>query len=110
MKIVRNLSAIFVVAIISLACYFSVGVKGAWHYDLNPTSNINLDMNIGLFAWEGSEELPNLGDEGESHLALIERLTKSEYGLINPNSFLNEQPTYLISPILIPPFSTSYIL
>lgn len=89
-KYVRFICSALVVAIISLTCYFASGVNAAWHYAMNPTSQIDLNMSIGLFPWQGSEELPDLGDDGQSHLALIERLTMTEYGLNDPSSFLSE--------------------
>lgn len=102
MKGVRLISTIFVVAIISLVCFFSNGVKGFWFYAMNEPGSI-VTLSAGIFAWEGSDQLPGGGGTtdpenpdtpvqppvGENHLALLKRIIDSDLGINNHDSFLS---------------------
>ena len=90
MKSAKSLCAIIFVAVISLTLVFVGGVKAAWHYSLKPSDEFVLDINISVFAWQGSDELPDDEKVGENHIALIERITLSDFGLNNQSSFLSQ--------------------
>ena len=66
------------------------GVFATWKYPTQqPTVEAQIPLQITDFYWTGAGELPELDDVGENHVALIERLAISEYGMNNPDSFLS---------------------
>ncbi len=103
MRKIRYLSLVFVVAMIAFFSLGSFGIFGAWIYSGSVSQPLPLHVELGLFAWEGSEILPGGGGEtpenpdipvpevpvGENHMALIKRLVESDVGLNNASSFLN---------------------
>ncbi len=68
------------------------GVFATWSYaeDLPVFKTETLPLTANEFYWEGAENLPEESVVGENHVALIERITKSEYGMNNPSAFLSE--------------------
>lgn len=100
MKILKFLSATFVIAIISLTCFFSFSVKGAWHYALSSSSTIEVPMSVEVFPWVGADELPN-DVMGEDHQHLINKILNGTYtesngsvtniGLNNPDSYISNE-------------------
>ena len=67
------------------------GVYANWKYPLRqPTIEMQVPIQIIDFFWAGAEDLPEDDSVGENHIALIERLTISEYGMNDPDSFLSQ--------------------
>lgn len=100
MKGIKTLSAIFVVAIISLVCFFSTSVKGAWHYAMSEPGSIEIPMDVQVFPWVGADQLPD-DVVGEDHQGLIDKILNGTYtesngkvtqiGLNNPDSYINNE-------------------
>lgn len=100
LKHIRRSCACFVMAIISLACFFTNRVQAAWHYAMNASGSIEVPMSVEVFPWVGVEQLP--GDIlGENHQTLIETILNGIYtdkngqetkiGLNNPDSYINNE-------------------
>ena len=67
------------------------GVYATWQYPTKqPGAEVQNSIHIVDFFWTGAEELPENDEVGENHIALIERITISEYGMNDPDSFLSE--------------------
>lgn len=96
MRKIRYLSLVFVVAIIAFFSLGNFGIFGAWVYSASVSPPIALPIELGLFAWEGSEILPDQEEEGLDHVWLINNLVNGknnkgkEIGLNNPDSDLND--------------------
>lgn len=89
---VKRLSIILIFAIFLLVAFSPRLVYATWNYP-DPSSIQNsskLNMNVGVFVWEGADDLPQNDNVGQDHVALIERITQSEYGMNNPSSFLSQ--------------------
>ncbi len=100
MKNIKFVCTCFVMAIISLFCFFTNNVQGAWHYAMNASGSIEVPMSVEVFPWVGAEQLP--GDVlGENHQKLIETIldgtyvnqngTETKIGLNNPDSYINNE-------------------
>ena len=74
------------------------GVFATWTYTENRIGSANTSLNIGVgdFIWQGSEELPDDEEEGLDHAWLIQNLVDgstsgdSSIGLNNKNSTIND--------------------
>lgn len=106
---IKFLNRIFIIAILFISLFIPLGVKATWFYHVKSPGPIAIEPTLGIFAWEGSGDLPggggvvdpdlpvdpddpNLPPEvpvGENHMALIKRLIESDVGLNNSSSFLN---------------------
>ena len=66
------------------------GVFATWKYPTQqPAIETQTPIQVAEFFWAGTEELPEIDQDGQNHIALIERLTISEYGMNDPSSFLS---------------------
>ena len=90
-------------AILSFVLIFSMsGVFATWGYsNLTPEDAQNeFTVNMGIFKWEGAEELPT-DIVGEDHLELIEKIlngtvteadgSTKNIGLNNPDSYISQE-------------------
>ena len=68
------------------------GVTATWTYAREPALSVveNVPIAMGVYNWEGAEELPEDSSGGENHIALVERIVYSTYGLNNASSHLND--------------------
>ena len=75
------------------------GVTATWTYAREPALSVveNVPIAMGVYNWEGAEELPEISEDGENHIALVERIVYSTYGLNDTSSHLNEVITQRIS-------------
>ena len=90
MKKLKLATCIMVLACFAIFLFSNAFVKAQWIYSGSAPSNLNLGLDITVFQWEGSEELPEDTEDGENHRALVKRITESDYGLNNASSFLSE--------------------
>ena len=80
-----------------LCLLFFLTISGAyatWHYAEIPLSPVGDDfkLEMGLYQWDGSEELPDDEETGQAHAQLIDRLINGEgIGLNSSDSYLNDQ-------------------
>ena len=82
-----------IVSVLCVATLASVaGVRASWKYAGGEYKTTENDGEVGLtvFAWDGAEELPEDSSGGENHIALVERIVYSTYGLNNASSHLND--------------------
>ena len=68
------------------------GVTATWTYAREPALSVveNVPIAMGVYNWDGAEELPEDSSGGENHIALVERIVYSTYGLNNASSHLND--------------------
>ena len=68
------------------------GVTATWTYAREPALSVveNVPIAMGVSNWDGAEELPEDSSGGENHIALVERIVYSTYGLNNASSHLND--------------------
>ena len=68
------------------------GVTATWTYAREPALSVveNVPIAMGVYNWDGAEELPEDSSGGENHIALVERIVYSTYGLNNSSSHLND--------------------
>ena len=94
------------ISIMALACCVmflfcsNFFVKAQWIYSGSAPSNFDLDLDITVFQWKGSEGLPN-DVQGENHRGLIDTILDGvivdangktvEIGLNNPDSYISKE-------------------
>ena len=79
----------FLAGLLSIATL--TGVYATWKYPTKqPAIEVELPTHLVNFFWEGAEELPELGEEGSNHIALIERMTITSFGMNDQSSFLSD--------------------
>lgn len=100
MKKLKLISMFLALACVGVCLFSSVGLMATWNYSLSAPETIDIDIDIKLFEWKGSSELPN-DIAGENHRALIEAILNGksvdsngkevEIGLNNPNSYISQE-------------------
>ncbi len=99
-KNIRSICSICVIALICLICLCSTNVMGYWYYNISISQDIIIPVKVQVMPWVGMEELPN-DVMGEDHEQLIDTIlngiytdsngNRTEIGLNNPNSYINEE-------------------
>lgn len=90
MKIIRCAS--FILCLLLLLSFS--GAYATWNYAESPLLTVTIDvpLEMGIYKWSGSEELPDDEEEGLAHAQLIHALINGEeIGLNSPDSYLNDQ-------------------
>ena len=70
------------------------GVYAAWLYCEVPLESVNVNVNfeMSIFQWQGSENLPDDEQAGQAHAVLIDKLINGDgVGLNSEDSYLNQQ-------------------
>ena len=100
MKKLKLATCIMVLACFAIFLFSNAFVKAQWIYSGSAPSNLDLDLDITVFQWEGSEGLPN-DVAGENHRELIDTIldgvvtdkngNKIEIGLNNSDSYISKE-------------------
>lgn len=100
MKKLKTVRWVLALACCAVFLFSSVGLMATWNYSLSAPETINIGVNIKLFEWKGSVDLPN-DVAGENHRALIESIldgvvtdssgNEVQIGLNNPDSYISEE-------------------
>ncbi len=90
---IKSLSKMFIIVSLCIILLTMSGVFATWYFSLDQSPediDDNILLGINDFYWDGAEQLPESDKVGENHIALIERMTLTEFGLNNSTSFLSE--------------------
>lgn len=100
MKKLKLISTILILASAAVFLFSSIGLAATWNYSLSAPQTIDIGIDIKLFEWKGSVDLPN-DVAGENHRALIKNILDGtvtdkngntvEIGLNNPDSYISEE-------------------
>ena len=100
MKKLKVVSSLMILACFAMFLFSNFFVKAEWIYSGSAPSNFNLDLDITVFQWEGSEGLTN-DVQGENHRGLIDTILDGvivdangntvEIGLNNPDSYISQE-------------------
>ena len=100
MQKLRLITYILALCCVAVFLFSGAGLSAAWLYNVATPQVIDLDINVTMFAWQGSEDLPD-DVYGENHRALIQKIldgtaTDSNgnaiaIGLNNPDSYISNE-------------------
>lgn len=100
MKKLKLISTILILASAAVFLFSSIGLAATWNYSLSAPETIDIGIDIKLFEWKGSVDLPN-DVAGENHRELIKSILDGkvtdadgntvEIGLNNPDSYISKE-------------------
>ncbi|MBR7177108.1 MAG: hypothetical protein IKD26_02725, partial [Clostridia bacterium] len=73
MNKLRLTTYILALCCIAVFLFSGTGIAAVWSYNMATPQVIDLDINVSMFTWQGSEDLPD-DVFGENHRSLIQKL------------------------------------